>query len=351
MENHHKPLPSANAIPAWWQSSCEEVDTAVKKVKKGNVTCLALTPGGRNVYCIQYGARASGRMGAANFNSAVAAGKPEAFCNRGPGSGFPPVLMVLSGIHGHEVEGIVSSLSLLSIMETGYDASGMAQPALFEKLQRTNLILVPLANPDGRARMPTQGWIGIPSAEMTRWGQGTRKNGEPYGWPACKTVHPMRGDVGILGGYYDDAGINIMHDTWHNPMSGATRAILELAATEGPDLLLNLHSHEYPPCILPELYVPAYKKKDCLRFAGMLYEAVTGAGFIPGPLPRLSEDGETPHAPDSFNLNSMLYHTGCETCVLYESPHGCTGPGGSYTYRDLLHLHHLLFSTALAYLT
>ena len=31
------------------------------------------------------------------------------------------------------------------------------------------------------------------------FGQGTRRDGSLYGWPGCKAVHPMTGDVGIFG--------------------------------------------------------------------------------------------------------------------------------------------------------
>jgi hypothetical protein len=348
--DHMSVLKSEMPVPEWWRSSCEQAAEIVGEAKAGSAGCLTASPGGRAVHCVEYGGRDPGRMGTANFNSAVAAQRPEAYCVRGKGSGRRPVVVVLAGIHGQEVEGVVAALSLVRIMETGSDIMGAARPALAEKLAGIRLIVVPLANPDGRARVPYMGWAGLPGEEMTKWGQGTKRSGEPYGWPGCKAVHPMRGDVGILGGYFDDGGVNIMHDEWSAPMSRTTRAILELASREGPDLLINLHSHCFHPSILPENYVPAANKEFTGRFAAECYRRMRNAGYETGPVPAPGgEDSDGTHPPP-FNLNSMLHHVGCGACLLYESPHGCTGYVKPYRYEEILELHHILFDCALDFM-
>ena len=341
-------LQSSTPVPDWWRSSAEDVDHMLGAARKGTVRRLALSHGGRHVRCVVYGQWEEDRMGPANFNSALAAGRPEAYCRRSGGA--RPVLFVLAGVHGQEVEGIAAALSLIKIMETGTDAMGNDRSSLKSRLEQMRLIIIPLANPDGRARMPYAGWAGLPGSEMTKWGQGTRANGEPYGWPGCKAVHPMRGDVGLLGAYFDDAGVNLMHDTWHAPMSDVTKAILTLVADEGPDMLLNLHSHSFHPHILPENYIPVTAKRSLNQFARACYAKMHASGYKTGPLPGTTADETNGPVPPPFALNSMLWHTGCGMPVLYESPHGCTGHVEPYGYEDILLLHHMLFDCAAEYL-
>jgi hypothetical protein len=57
----------------------------------------------------------------------------------------------------------------------------------------------------------------------------------------------MKGDVGILGAYFNDDGVNLMHDDFFLPMARETDAILRLARGEAPDVAVSLHSHESPP--------------------------------------------------------------------------------------------------------
>ena len=337
-------LQSSISVPSWWRTSAEDVDEALQTVRRGEVCDLAVSPGGRSVRCVTYGAREESRIGSANFNSALAAGLPEAYCRHGGTA--RPIIVVLAGVHGQEVEGVSAALSLIRIMETGSDAAGHEHSSLKEKLNMMRLILIPLANPDGRARMPYAGWAGLPGAEMTKWGQGTRASGEPYGWPLCKAVHPMRGDVGLLGAYFDDAGVNMMHDTWHAPMSPVTRALLDLTAAEAPDMLLNLHSHCFHPQMLPVNYIPVTAKQSLNEYARTCYARMQAEGYNTGALPEAREDGAETAVPPPFALNSMLWHTGADMTVLYESPHGCTGYVEPYGYEDILRLHMILFECA-----
>jgi hypothetical protein len=253
-------------------------------------------------------------------------------------------------VHGQEVEGMVSSLSLINVMETGKDLSGKEQPELYRKLENLRLIIIPLANPDGRERVPYDGWVGINKEVMTKYGQGTRKNGELYGWRGSKAVHPMRGDIGILGGYFDDNGVNMMHDEWSSPMSETTRALLKLAAGEGPDILLNLHSHSHDPSILPPAYIPVTARLKLIHFRNLLYSKLESAGYICEKLPISFTDGMEGQIPPAFNLTSMFYHVGADLSLTFESPHGLIEGEHPYDYDDLLNIHNILFDAAADYL-
>ena len=118
----------------------------------------------------------------------------------------------------------------------------------------------------------------------------------------AKSLHPMKGDVGILGAYFNDEGINMMHDDWFSPMAAETKAILEIARSEAPDMTVSLHSHHNKPRILPAYYVPWYLKMEIdtltrqsessLRFSGtshytrrLDFFAFCGGQGLPSPKP------------------------------------------------------------------
>lgn len=242
-----------------------------------------------------------------------------------------------------ERKGTAAAMSLIHILETGKDASGADQSALADKLKRCRVIVVPQANPDGRMRMPYRGWIGLPQEEMTLRGQGCRKNGELYRWRGSKAVHPMKGDVGLLGCYFDDAGINMMHDDWAAPMSAATRALLQLVAEEGPDCVINLHSHQHMPCLLQTEFVPLSHRQRVYDFAAKLYDRLDRAGLPHGSLTSSALRVAASEEHHSFNLQSMFYHVGAAFCLLFESTHGLDDHAEQFSYSDILNVHLHLF--------
>lgn len=338
-------------IPGWWISSNKGIQEFIEtKVTRGKVGVLAVSPGKRNILSVTYGNEEPELKGTANFNSAIGSGNPDAYIRRGPGVRKHPVMIVVAGMHGQEVEGMVSALSLVSVMETGKDLSGREQPELYRKLENFRLIIIPVANPDGRERVPYDGWVGVNVEEMTKYGQGTRRNGELYRWRGSKAVHPMRGDVGILGGYFDDNGVNMMHDDWASPMSETTKALLKLTAAEGPDILLNLHSHSHDPSVLPPAYIPVTARLGLIRFRKLLYAKLESAGYICEKLPISFTDGMEGQIPPAFNLTSMLYHVGADISVTFETPHGVIEGEHPYGYDDILKIHNILFDSAADFL-
>lgn len=345
-----KLLVSTTPVPTWWTGRAEQIRRYLtSRVRRGELRTLATSPGGRAVHAVCYGKAEPRLKGPANWNSALGARKPDAYYRRGERK--RPVLVILAGAHGQEMEGMVAALSAVSVMETGKDLAGGPQPTLRRKLSRLRLIVIPLANPDGRARCPYDGWVALPTKEMTRWGQGTRRDGSLYGWPGCKAVHPMAGDVGILGAYFDDAGVNLMHDEWHAPMSAVTAAVLKLASEEGPDLLANLHGHQSPPMVLETAYAPRGVKEQIRAFAKAYYAALDSAGIAHGRLPRVGPDGPAGTVPPSFNLTSMFYHAGTALPMTFESPQGLADARQTWDYPTILRLHHLLFESAADWLT
>lgn len=334
----------AAPVPGWWTSREAQIQSFLgTDIKRGRTEVLAVSPGGRPVRTAAYGEPEPHLRGAVNFNSAVGGNRPEAFCRRSERQ--RPVLMVLAGVHGAEVEGMVGALSLLRIMEQGTDLTGAPQPGLAALLDGLRLIVIPLANPDGRARVPYDGFVGLPTGEMHKVNQGTRRDGTLYGWPGCKLVHPMQDDVGFLGGYFDDGGINLMHDEWWQPMSPVTGPLLKLVLCEAPDLVLNLHSHSNPPAVLEPAFVPASVKAQAAGFAQHYYDCLDREGIGHGPVPGTGQDGDKP-----FNLSSALYHAGAALPVTVEFPHGLADGRLPFDYPAILAALHALFTAAAEYL-
>ena len=222
------PAPPAD-LPAFWKSTLGDVDRAVQDVSRGSVKVVATSPGGRPVYAVTYGAE-DALTSQANYNSAVAARNPAFYAHKHPDT--KPCVFFLGPVHGQEIENIVGLVNLLRVAETGHDHRGKSWPSLKERIAKCRIIVVPCGNPDGRARCPYDAFHGLPTEIMTKYGQGTRKDGSLWGWPGAKAVHPMQGDVGILGAYFNDDGINPMHDDFFLPMARETAAILQIAREE-----------------------------------------------------------------------------------------------------------------------
>lgn len=339
-----------NPVPDWWITREWDIRQFVEeRVDRGRLHALASTPGGRPVYAVEYGEQELETKGHANFNSAMAAGDENAFWRRSERR--RPVLVILAGIHGHEVEGMAAALSLIQTIETGRTLSGEDAEDLQSAMKPLRLIVIPCANPDGRTRVPYDGFVGLPMEEATRVGQGTRKGGSLYGWPGCKAIHPMRGEVEGLGGYFDDRGVNIMHDEWFRPMSPVTQALLDLARNEAPDLLLNLHTCQLKPLVLPTAYVPLPVKEGIREFAVLFGERLDEAGLSHRDPPPVEPEGAEGKPIPAMNLTSAFYHAGVAVPITFEAPHGVSDGEIEVGYADLLRIHHALFACAADWLS
>jgi len=345
--------PNPAPLPHYFQSKLTTIEQRVKAIKKGEVRVVATSPGGHPLYAVYYGDREE-QASRANYNSAVAARDPGYYASRDSSS--KAVVFFLGPVHGHEIEGIVGLLNLIQVAESGKDCRGKEWPSLQQKLEQCRVIILPCANPDGRQRCPYDSFLGLPVALMTKYGQGTRKDGSSWGWPQAKSLHPMQGNVGILGAYFNDDGINIMHDEWFSPMARETEAILEIARTEAPDMTVSLHSHHQVSRILPAAYVPWYLKMRIDSLTRRLNQRYARAG-----LPSLPEDGiEGPQVEDmsyppqsSFNLISALHHVSGTMAFTFECSHGTVREPESkalLSYGDILDIQMLLYDEMLDYI-
>jgi hypothetical protein len=306
------------SLPDFWVGDVETLDALIRTVRRGAVTRIATTPGGRPLFSIAYGEREPITR-RANFNSAVGGKQPAAYADRA--SRTRPVLLLVGPVHGHEVEGLTGLANLIRVMETGADLRGEPQPELRELGDACRLLIIPSGNPDGTARFEPRALDGMTQADIRFWGQGTWADDTLCGYPECKRQHPMRGpNVGFLGCYFNDAGVNPMHDEWFAPMSEEAPAILRAAREEAPDLVAVLHSHKTPPAVLRPAYIPLEVQEEVAALAARTYAHFDDLSIQhhPGFEPR-AERGAPPAA---FNLTSAIYHTSGAPAFTFECSHG-----------------------------
>ena len=346
--------PNNTDIPDFFKSKLSDIQNEIDLVKTGKVKTIAISPGGLPVYAVFYGEKENFKP-QANYNSAVAAQNPAFYAQKD--STTKPVVFFVGPVHGQEVEGMMGLVNLIHIAETGMDYRGKDWTSLQNKILQCRTIIIPCGNPDGRKRCPYDSFLGLPTKIMTKYGQGTHKDGTSWGWPQAKSVHPMKGDVGILGAYFNDEGINVMQDEYFNPMARETEAILEMARTEAPDITVSLHSHENRPVILQPAFVPMFIKERVYDLARSLNQRLKKADLAYWPddwfwTPKADDEKFPPKT--TFNLIGALYHISGTTSFTFECSHGCISdnkPEPFVTYNDILDIQLILydeiFNTAL----
>jgi len=236
-------LREASDIPSFWLSSYDEVNNFLNKtLHKGQIRVIGTSAGGRPIRAVLYGSPRQGK-GTTTFSGSLGFGDVRAY--RGPDH-KKTVYMSMAAVHGGEFEGIVGMVNLISVIETGKDLRGKEWPGITEAIsQLDRLILIPIANPDGRERIPLRMELyrdtiyTVPEYLNT----GGTPNGTLTGWPQIKEFIPMDlSKPGFPGGYPNDAGVNIQHDNFLGKKQPETQALFDLAELEKPDLIINMHT-------------------------------------------------------------------------------------------------------------
>jgi hypothetical protein len=341
--------PPPRDLPAFWTGRLADVEREIESVRKGSVETLAVSPGGRPVYAVAYG-EADALRSQANYGSAVGAGNPAYYARKNATT--RPVILLLGPVHGQEVEGIVGLVNLIHVAETGQDHRGRVWPRLAQLLARARVVIVPCGNPDGRARCPYDSFVGLPTRTMTKYGQGTRQDGSLWGWPGAKSLHPMKGDIGILGAYFNDDGVNLMHDDFFLPMAKETEAVLRLARREAPDMAVSLHSHEHAPVVLQASYVPAFMKERIQALSAKLKARHDQEGLPYGSVVEPQIDDARPGPRSSFNLTSALHHVSGAMAFTFECSHGSLSersPKALVSHAQILDIQLILYEEMLGF--
>ncbi|MBO9609852.1 MAG: hypothetical protein J7639_28100 [Paenibacillaceae bacterium] len=334
-------------IPDYWKSSLKHIDDVLSAASRGQVTRLGMSAGNRPIHSIGYGEKEDFRR-RANYNSACGAKDLSAYAQKDRHS--RPVLLIVGGIHGGELEGIAAMLNLIHLLETGEDLRGERHDGITRLFGQFRLVVVPCMNPDGRARIPADTFVGMPLEQMRYHIQGTWKDGTLCGWPQCKAVHPIAPQVSHLGGYFNDDGINLMHDNFFAPMAAETKLLMELADSEAADATVLLHGGANTVNhILPLHYAPAYILELQNKFLDQLYDACLAKELKFWRL--YSELAASPgYPPPSFNLTSALHHLTGGLSMTYECNMSLDAPGERFSYAEMLDSHLVLFEQLMRFM-
>ena len=330
------------SLPIYWRSTIEDLGEALKLVKRGVVTRAGESAGKRPIYRVEYG-KSNVKLGRANLSSALGAHDVRFYADK-TGEDYVPTLFLSGSVHGGEFEGTMAILNLIKIMETGTDYAGCEHPELLSLMEKIHLVLIPIANPDGRSRIPHRSVVGMTFDEFRYYDQGTWKGGELCGWPGCKSIHPIKEECEFLGGYFNDDGVNMMHEDFFGEISNESKILIDVCRKEVPDLSIQLHGGTNCICtLLPNEYGSLENLERCMRLSnavkvtleenGIPYK-VSGVGVI----------------SSAFGLKGAMHHVCGEPVLTFESNQGLLDCGAAcYTYDEIYRSHMLLFEESAKY--
>ena len=329
-----------STIPIFWKTRLKAVDETVSNVKKGSTRVIAKSPGGRNVYLVHYGKK-NDLKSTANLSSSLGAGSSKYYADKS-GEDYVPTVLLVGATHGGEFEGTSGLLNLISILETGSDYSGEEREDIVSAFERVNLLIIPILNPDGRSHIDFDSFVGMEFSEFRYYSQGTWKDGSLAGWPDCKKVHPIKDSVDFLGGYYNDDGVNFMHDNFFGKKAKETEALFDIVSEYAPDFTILLHGGGN---CTSEILLPS-DAPDCVKDKIVAFADIMLSECEKVKLPyrvHPKDAGENKNPPASFNLISALCHICGEPCVTYESNQGLNYGENIFTYEQIHRQHLLLF--------
>lgn len=330
-------------VPEYWKTDLETIGEWAKRASRAQVKSLCRSAGGRDVWAFFYGDRQPMER-RANYSSACGAHDRSCYA---PVEGKKPVVVLLGAVHGGETEGTAALVNLISLLETGRDLAGEEYPALAAAAEKVRLVIVPVCNVDGRARVEPASMIGCTGYELRYWMQGTWKDGSLCGWPECKKQHPIREYVDFLGGYYNDDGVNLMHDNFFRPMARETQALLDLCDEEAADWVLQMHGGSNS---CNDLLQPDYVTLECRQAVRELAIRCDAEARRQGLTFTVRETGgmEQGSTPPSFNLTSALHHVCGAVSATFES-NQCVidQQGAHWTHEQIYRSHRILFENCL----
>ena len=327
-------------VPSWWKTTLDDVEKTVASVKKGKVEQVCLSAGGRPVYRIIYG-KPSDVKQTANLSSSMGAGSMKYYADKSAPD-YRPTLFLVGAVHAGELEGVAALVNLVSVFETGKDLAGKEHPALSAYFGKLNFIIILIANPDGRARMPLPSMMDLDFESFRYLGQGTWKDGTLTGYPTCKSVTPIKDASEFLGSYFNDDGVNLMHDYFFTNPCAETKAILKTAETFAPDFTVLFHGgSNNKPHMAGSGYLFLPTKEKINAFQQFIADEFKSVDFS------LGGEGVNDRMNASFNLTSAISQVCGEPAITFESNQGLNYFDEKqpwlvkYTYEEI-YLHHIL---------
>jgi hypothetical protein len=316
-------------IPPFWVSTVDGVTNFLStSVKKGIVQIIGESAGGRPIQVVTYGHKRSGK-GTTTFSGSLGYRDIKAYL--GPDY-EKRVYMAMGAVHGAEFEGIVGIINLISILEQGHDLRGQFWPEIVKiSNQLDRIVLLPITNVDGRARVPITMEVhqGATSDTHEYLNTGAKPDGQNIGWPACKEFIPLDFmTTQFPGGYPNDAGVNIQHDDFFGSKQPETTALFDLVAQERPDLILNMHTGAPGNNYFTRTHYPFIEPVLTVHFEQLytrIHTALTKHGYQSTQDLNLEANPIT-QPISCFNLDSALnLHCGALTILIEAPSHGFSG--------------------------
>lgn len=341
-------IPKDIELPIYWKTTLKEVEEALELVKNGKVTKECDSAGGRPIYMVEYG-KSNLPKGTANLSSALGAHHPECYADKS-GEDYIPTVFLVGCIHGGEFEGTCAMLNLIKILETGTDYAGKRYDELKELAEKVHLVLIPMVNPDGRSHIPFNTFVGKTFEDLRYFNQGTWKDGSLAGWPECKMKHPILPYVDYLGGYFNDDGVNMMHEDFiGGKLSTGTQLVLDVCKKEAPDFSILFHGgSNTTACMLNTDYGAYVYKVEANEIENIVAEKCAAAGvrYRATAVP----EHEKKAVPVSFNLPSAMHHCCGTPCVTFESNQGLTDHGNViYGFEEIYESHMITMTEVIRY--
>ena len=316
-------------IPGFWITALDDIRRFLREtIRKGSVERIGTSAGGREIVAACYGTP-RGEKGTTTFSGSVGCRNVQAYF--GPDAG-KKVYLGVAGIHASEYEGIVGMVNLIAVLETGCDLRGKPWPEITEAAAGLDrIVLVPLVNVDGRARIPLRMEVyrGMDETVHSYLTNSAWADGSPVGWPACKQFIPLDfRKTQFPGGYPNDAGVNIQHDDFFGNPQPETRALFALTARERPDLMLNMHTGVPPRNYFQRMHRPFMEEALNQPFDELYrrtHTRLTREGLQGSRNPILEA---TPPRDSSFpcNLDTALnLHCGVMSVIVEAPSHGFSG--------------------------
>ena len=328
-----------NPVPEFWKSKLTDIAEAAANAKRAKVSTFAVSAGGREIPIFAYGEKPDFKS-TANYNSACGAKDPAYYAHK---EGTLPVVFIVGAVHGCELEGIAALMNLISVAETGNDLLGKPQKEMYELIGQVRLLVVPCGNPDGRARYPFACSTGQHYEGAGLYTMGNDKNGKIYQWPYCKGYHPMKEYCDVMGAYYNDDGVNIMHDNFFGGMAAETKAILDTAGEEAADYSLLLHSGGDIPTFIQQPWYVHQSCNDRIHTLDLAIEAESIKRGLNHEVQAVNGNAAQP-VPPSFNLTAALHHVCGGVGILYETYSGSRQEPQRFNTEQVLDMHNILFT-------
>lgn len=326
--------------PPYWITSIDGVKTYLEQnVKKGKVSVAGYSAGGREILVYEYGEKEDLPQ-TVSFSSAFAAKKPELYTRAHERKKLS--LFIYGAIHGAEVEGTAGLMNLINLLEYGVDLRGKRHDALLKLAEQIRLVIVPLSQPDGRARFRRNSMVGQSLDVFQYYAHGVWKDGTPCKYPYHKEILPLPvNEFEQLGAYFNDNGVNCQHDDFFGDVQPEVTTLIKLVHAERPDCILSCHACEADPGMsLPSSVLTEAGLLMAQQIAAAVVTRQTVAGLRPYHRVNLKQH-------KNFLLQDILYMASGGLPLLYEFPHGCVNI--PFTHDEIIDLGLTLFEELMAY--